>query len=78
MFLPIPSVLRNIFGKQFSWIQTLLWRGLFCLGCCWALMLLMFAMGVANLVWMAALTAMMVFEKNMPGGEPLNAPRRMR
>lgn len=38
-------------------------HGLFCLGCCWALMLLMFAAGVANLVWMAILTAVMVSEK---------------
>jgi predicted metal-binding membrane protein len=38
-------------------------HGLFCLGCCWALMLLMFAAGVANLWWMAALTAVMVYEK---------------
>jgi predicted metal-binding membrane protein len=38
-------------------------HGLFCLGCCWALMLLMFAVGVAHLVWMAALTGLMVYEK---------------
>jgi predicted metal-binding membrane protein len=38
-------------------------HGLFCLGCCWALMLLMFAAGVANLAWMAVLTAVMVYEK---------------
>lgn len=38
-------------------------HGLFCLGCCWALMLLTFAAGVANLWWMAALTALMVYEK---------------
>lgn len=38
-------------------------HGLFCLGCCWALMLLMFAAGVANLIWMAGLTAVMVYEK---------------
>jgi predicted metal-binding membrane protein len=38
-------------------------HGLFCLGCCWALMLLLFAAGVANLWWMAALTAVMVYEK---------------
>jgi predicted metal-binding membrane protein len=35
----------------------------FCVGCCWALMLVMFAAGVANLAWMAALTAVMVYEK---------------
>lgn len=38
-------------------------HGLFCLGCCWALMLVMFAAGVANLVYMAALAAVMVYEK---------------
>ena len=43
-------------------------HGLFCLGCCWALMLLMFAAGVANLWWMAALTALMVYEKTGSGG----------
>jgi predicted metal-binding membrane protein len=38
-------------------------HGWYCLGCCWPLMLLMFAAGVANLLWMAALTAVMVYEK---------------
>ncbi len=38
-------------------------HGLFCLGCCWALMLVMFAAGVANLWWMAALGAVMFYEK---------------
>jgi len=36
---------------------------MFCLECCWALMLLMFAVGVAHLWWMAGLTAVMVYEK---------------
>jgi predicted metal-binding membrane protein len=43
-------------------------HGLFCVGCCWALMLVAFAAGVANLWWMAALTALMVYEKTAPGG----------
>jgi predicted metal-binding membrane protein len=43
-------------------------HGVFCLGCCWALMLLMFAAGVASLAWMAVLTAVMVYEKTAPGG----------
>jgi hypothetical protein len=38
-------------------------HGLFCLGCCWALMLLMFAVGMANLAWMAVLAAIMAYEK---------------
>jgi predicted metal-binding membrane protein len=45
------------------------WKhGLFCLGCCWALMLVMFAAGVASLLWMAALTALMVYEKTGVAG----------
>jgi len=44
-------------------------HGLFCLGCCWAIMLVGFAAGVANLWWMAALTVLMVFEKTGPGGQ---------
>jgi predicted metal-binding membrane protein len=43
-------------------------HGAFCVGCCWALMLVMFAAGVASLVWMAVLTAIMVHEKARPAG----------
>jgi predicted metal-binding membrane protein len=38
-------------------------HGLYCLGCCWALMLVMFAAGVADLTWMAALGGLMTYEK---------------
>ncbi len=38
-------------------------HGLYCVGCCWALMLVMFAAGVSDLVWMAALGALMAYEK---------------
>ena len=44
-------------------------HGLFCFGCCWALMLVGFAAGVASLWWMAALTALMVFEKTGREGQ---------
>jgi predicted metal-binding membrane protein len=43
-------------------------HGLFCVGCCWALMLVMFAAGAASLILMAALTALMVHEKTRPSG----------
>lgn len=49
-------------------------HGLFCLGCCWSLMLLMFAVGVGNLGWMLALAAVMAVEKNMPWGKKISAP----
>ena len=38
-------------------------QGLYCLGCCWAMMLVMFAVGVMNVIWMAALGLLMTFEK---------------
>jgi predicted metal-binding membrane protein len=43
-------------------------HGAFCAGCCWALMLLMFAGGLMNLAWMAALAAYMLAEKLVPAG----------
>jgi predicted metal-binding membrane protein len=43
-------------------------HGAFCVGCCWALMLVMFAAGVASLIWMALLTAVMIHEKTRPAG----------
>jgi predicted metal-binding membrane protein len=43
-------------------------HGLFCAGCCWALMLISFAAGFASLWWMAAVTALMVYEKTAPRG----------
>jgi predicted metal-binding membrane protein len=49
-------------------------HGKFCLGCCWALMLVGFAAGVANLWWMAALTAVMVAEKASRSGDRLVRP----
>ena len=39
-------------------------QGLYCLGCCWALMVLMFAAGVMNFVWMAMLGALMAAQKH--------------
>ncbi|MFL5001356.1 MAG: DUF2182 domain-containing protein [Xanthobacteraceae bacterium] len=39
-------------------------QGLFCLGCCWAMMLVMFAVGVMNVVWMAAMGVVMAMEKS--------------
>lgn len=38
-------------------------HGRFCVGCCWALMLVAFALGTAHLAWMAGLSAVMAYEK---------------
>lgn len=44
-------------------------HGTYCLGCCWALMLILFAGGVMNLAVIVALTAWVTVEKLAPFGE---------
>ena len=44
-------------------------HGLSCLGCCWALMALLFVGGVMNLLWIAGLAALVAIEKLAPKGE---------
>ena len=41
-------------------------HGIICVGCCWALMLLMFVTGAMNLIWMALLGLLMLAEKTLP------------
>ena len=43
-------------------------HGAFCLACCWALMCVLFVVGVMNLVWVAALTVFVLLEKIGPHG----------
>ena len=43
-------------------------NGLFCLGCCWAIMLLLFVGGVMNLWWIAGITIFVLLEKVAPRG----------
>jgi predicted metal-binding membrane protein len=49
-------------------------HGLFCLGCCWALMLTMFAVGMGSIVWMTALAGLMLVEKTTRYGKRLSGP----
>jgi predicted metal-binding membrane protein len=71
---PLGVVMRNYRrGASGGWRVG--WRhGLYCLGCCWALMLVMFATGVGSLAWMLLLTAVMVAEKTSRWGSQLVAP----
>jgi len=41
-------------------------HGAYCVGCCWALMAVLFALGVMNLAWMAVVTALIAVEKLLP------------
>jgi predicted metal-binding membrane protein len=45
------------------------WRhGLYCVGCCWALMALLFVLGIMSLFWIAALAILVLLEKVIPSG----------
>ena len=44
-------------------------HGGYCLGCCWALMGLLFVLGLMNLFWIAALAALVLVEKLLPAGQ---------
>ena len=43
-------------------------HGIYCIGCCWALMALLFVGGVMNLFWIATLAILVLFEKVVPFG----------
>lgn len=47
-------------------------HGVYCVGCCWGLMLLLFVGGVMNLVWILGLAVYVLVEKLFPGGEWLS------
>jgi predicted metal-binding membrane protein len=49
-------------------------HGVFCVGCCWAIMLLMFVVGTGSVGWMLAIGALMAIEKNVAWGRHLSAP----
>ncbi len=49
-------------------------HGLFCVGCCWGLMIVLFALGVMSLVWMAVVAGLIFAEKVLPYGDRLTRP----
>ena len=73
---PLSFVMEHWQGRHEH--RNALWlgidHGIFCVGCCWALMLLMFGVGIGNIGWMLGLGAIMAVEKNMPWGRKLSAP----
>jgi predicted metal-binding membrane protein len=66
---------RNPFGTLFArWTTSRngifrlgVQQGVWCLGCCWALMLVMFAVGIMNIFWMALIGLFTLFEKETNG-----------
>jgi predicted metal-binding membrane protein len=67
---PLPFIARHGgFQKSISGALRLGGlHGLYCLGCCWVLMAILFVGGVMNIAWIAALTAFVLAEKIIPAG----------
>ena len=63
---PIGFVLRHWRPGPAGAVRLGLAHGLYCLGCCWGLMLLLFVGGVMNLAWIAILAAVVLAEKIAP------------
>jgi predicted metal-binding membrane protein len=77
---PLKYVCLNHCRSPVAWL-TAHWRagrggalrmglshGLYCVGCCWFLMLLLFVGGIMNLVWIAGLAIFVLLEKQLPRG----------
>jgi predicted metal-binding membrane protein len=60
-------------GRFWKALRLGAFYGVFCIGCCWALMLLMFLVSVGNVAWMLFLAAIMTIEKSMRAGRRLSA-----
>jgi predicted metal-binding membrane protein len=60
---PFPFFFSNWTTEPAEVLRLGLRQGVICLGCCWAMMLVMFAVGAMNVVWMAALGVVMTIEK---------------
>lgn len=65
---PIDFLMRH--WRSTGWGPTLsgMRHGLFCLGCCWLMMVLLFVGGLMNVAWIAALALLVFIEKVLPWG----------
>ena len=66
---PMGFVMTNWREGRTGAIRMGLEHGVYCLGCCWALMALLFVLGIMNLAWIAALAAFVLLEKVSPKAE---------
>jgi predicted metal-binding membrane protein len=60
---PFPFFFSNWTTEPVGVLRLGLRQGVVCLGCCWAMMTMMFAVGAMNVVWMVALGVLMTIEK---------------
>ena len=65
---PVEFLSRNWRKGRIGAFRMGFHHGLFCVGCCWFLMALLFAGGIMNLVWIAGLAILVLLEKFIPYG----------
>jgi len=65
---PLDWIPRHMRPGRAGALRMGMQHGAFCVGCCWVLMLLLFAGGVMNLLWVAAIAAIVLAQKLFPGG----------
>lgn len=65
---PLGFLMTNWRDGMIGAFQMGVTHGTYCLGCCWALMCVLFAVGVMNLLWVAALAILVLVEKVGPVG----------
>ena len=65
---PLGFLMTNWRDGVLGALRMGLLHGVYCLGCCWLLMCLLFVVGVMNLIWVAALTVFVLVEKIGPLG----------
>jgi predicted metal-binding membrane protein len=69
---PLGFLLTHDFGRgPAGAIRAGMSHGLYCLGCCWALMAVLAVLGLMNIIWMAAFAAVFFIEKNVRFGPRL-------
>ncbi len=67
---PFSILFANWSAKPMRIFRLGLEQGVWCLGCCWALMLVMFAVGAMNVFWMALIGLFTLIEKQTAGRIP--------
>ena len=63
---PLAFIMGTKISSNYDVLKLGLLHGLYCLGCCWALMLILFVNGVMNMLWIVILTIAVLSEKIIP------------
>jgi predicted metal-binding membrane protein len=73
---PTEFLIRHWRPGSLGAVETGVRHGLFCLGCCWMLMALLFVGGLMNAAWVGAIALFVLLEKTMPWGDWMSRLQR--